>query len=82
MKQNKQMETFPFNTPKNLSEESKCLLAVTSFETTKSVDNITDETKNFSTSTQSFRCPEGGEELINKLKNYYSLDPKTISNYM
>ena len=42
-KMNKQMETFSFNPPINLSEEGKWLLAVTSFEATNSVFNITSE---------------------------------------
>ena len=31
------METFSFNPPENLTEEQKCLLAVTFFEATNSV---------------------------------------------
>ena len=48
-KLNKQMETFSFNLPINLCEEGKWLWAVTSFEATKSVSNITDENNSFST---------------------------------
>ena len=39
----KQMQTFSFNPPINLAEEGKWLLAVTSFEATNSVLNITDK---------------------------------------
>ena len=39
-KMNKQMEIFNFSPPKNLSEEGKCLLAVTSFSATTSLLNI------------------------------------------
>ena len=60
------MKTFPFTPTKNVFEESKWLLAVTSFETTNFVSNIPDESNSFSTSTQSFWSPEGGEELIDK----------------
>ena len=38
-----QMQTFSFNPPINLSEEGKWLLAVSSFEATISVFNITEE---------------------------------------
>ena len=44
---NKQMQTFSFNPPINLVEEGKWLLVVTSFETTISVFNLTDEKKLF-----------------------------------
>ena len=50
LKTNKQMQTFSFNPPINLVEESKWLLAVTSFETTNFVFNITNENKRFSIS--------------------------------
>ena len=39
----KQMQTLSFNPSINLSEEGKWLLAVTSFECTNSVFNITDK---------------------------------------
>ena len=45
---NKQIQTFSFKLPFNLSEEGKWLLAVTSFEATNSVFNITDENISFS----------------------------------
>ena len=41
------METFSFNPPINLTEEGKWLIAVTSFETTNSVFNITNEDNSF-----------------------------------
>ena len=47
-KMNKQMQTFSFNPPINLLEEDKWLLAVSSFECTYSVFNITDENNSFS----------------------------------
>ena len=46
----KQMQTFSFNPPINLVGEVKWLLAVTSFECTNSVFNITDENNSFSIS--------------------------------
>ena len=42
------MQTFSFSTPINLFEECKWLLAVTRFEATNSVFNITDENNSFS----------------------------------
>ena len=47
-KMNKQMQMFSFNPPINLFEEDKWLLAVSSFECTNSVFNITDENNSFS----------------------------------
>ena len=47
-KMNKQMQTFSFNPPINLVEEGKWLLAVSSFECTNSVFNITNENNSFS----------------------------------
>ena len=44
----KQMQTFSFNPPINLVEEGKWLLAVSSFECTNSVCNITNENNSFS----------------------------------
>ena len=48
IKMNKQMQTISFNPPINLIEEDKWLLAVSSFECTNSVFNITDENNSFS----------------------------------
>ena len=45
------MQTFSFNPPINLVEEGKWLLALTSFETTNSVLNITNENNSFSITT-------------------------------
>ena len=47
------MSTFSLS-PINRTEEGKCLLAVTSFEATNSVFNITDENKGFSITTPAF----------------------------
>ena len=68
---NKQMETFSFNQPINLSEEGKWLLAVTSFGATYSVFNITDENTSFSISIPSYcRIPNYLEDnIIDKLKD-------------
>ena len=47
---NKQIQVFSFSPPINLSEEGKWFLAVTSFETTNSVFNITEKNNSFSIS--------------------------------
>ena len=47
-KMNKQMQTFSFSPPKKFAEEGKWLLAVTSFEATNSVSNISNENNRFS----------------------------------
>ena len=47
-KMDKQRQTFSFNPPINLIEEDKWLVAVSSFECTNSVFNITDENNSFS----------------------------------
>ena len=50
-KKNKQMETFSFPPTINLYEGGKWLLAVTFFEVTNSVFNITHENNTYSVST-------------------------------
>ena len=45
------METFSSNPSINLFEEDKRLLAVTSFEASNSVFNVTDENNSFSITT-------------------------------
>ena len=47
-KMNKQMQTFSFNPSINLVEEDKWLLAVSSFECTNYVFNVTDDNNSFS----------------------------------
>ena len=47
-KMNKQMQTFSFNPPINLVEEGKWLMAVSLFDCTNSVYNITNENNSFS----------------------------------
>ena len=47
-KMNKRMQAFSFIPPINLVEEDKCLLAVSSFECTNSVFNITNKNNSFS----------------------------------
>ena len=70
---NKQMDTFSFSPAINFLEEGKWLLAVTSFEATNSVFNITDEMNSFSVSTPNHWNSEDGEELSNKLNKSLKL---------
>ena len=58
---NKQMQTFSFNPPINLIDESKWFLGVTSFEATNSLSNIINKNNSFSISTPGRWFPEGGE---------------------
>ena len=70
---NKQWDTFAFSPPLNLFEESKWLLAVTSFEATNSVFNLTDENNSFSILTPKYWSADGGEELNIKLNKLLEL---------
>ena len=65
---NKQLESYSFSPSTNLFEESKWLLAVTSFEATNSVFNISNENKSFSITTQSHWSSRGCAETNYKLK--------------
>ena len=47
IKLNKQLETFCFSPPKNISDEGKLFIAVTFVEATTSVFKITDENNSF-----------------------------------
>ena len=60
-KMRKQMESFSFSSPINLVEEGKWLLAVSSFECTNSVFNITNENKSFSITTPGHWQTESAE---------------------
>ena len=72
-KLNKQMEIFPYSPPINFSEEGKWFLAVTSFEATNSVLNITNENNSFSTTTTSIWNSKSAEKFIGKLCNLLEL---------
>ena len=91
-KKDKQMQPFSFSPPINLVEERKLLLAVTSFEASNSVFNITDKNNSFSISIPG-RCgiPKNLENGINdelkkllKLKfqnyTYKKLENEVIKN--
>ena len=72
-KQNKQMETFSFNPPINLSEEGKGLFAVTSFEATTYAFIITDENNSFLITIPSHWSSQFAEKSIHKLDKILEL---------
>ena len=72
-KMNKQMQTFSFNPPINLVEEGKWLLAVSSFECTNSVFNISDENNSFSIIIPGHYETESAEKTIDELKKLLEL---------
>ena len=67
------METFSSSPPINLIEEGKWLLAVTSFEATNSVFNITNENISFSFIIPGHWTNEDDEELNNELNKIIKL---------
>ena len=72
-KMNKQTQTFSFSPPINLLEEGKWLLAVSSFECTNSVFNITNENKSFSVIIPGHYQSESDEKTINELNKLLEL---------
>ena len=70
------MQTFSFNPPIKLVEESKWLLAVTSLEATNTVSDITDENKSFSITIEGPWSWRGVAETINKLQTLLQLRSK------
>ena len=72
-KMNKQMQTFSFNPPINLIEEGKWLLAVSSFECTNSVFNITNENNSFSIIIPGHYETESAEKTIDELNKLLEL---------
>ena len=72
-KMNKQTQTFSFNPPINLVEEDKWLLAVSSFECTNSVFNITDENNSFSIIIPGHYQNKTVEKTINNLNKLLEL---------
>ena len=72
-KMNKQKQTFSFNPPINLLEEGKWLLAVSSFECTNSVFNITDENNSFSIIIPGHYQRESDEKTIDNLNKLLEL---------
>ena len=64
----KQLQTFSFNPPINLSEEGKWLLGATFHETTNSVFDTTDQSKSFSITIPRYYTSRGGVEALFKLR--------------
>ena len=56
----KQMESFSFSPPINLSEEGKWMMAVTSFEATNSVFYITNQNNSSSITRPGYWISRGG----------------------
>ena len=67
------MQTFSFNPPINLVEEGKWLLAVSSFECTNSVYNITDDNNSFSIIIPAHWETEFAENSIEELNKVLEL---------
>ena len=72
-KMDKQMQTFSFNPPINLLEEGKWLLAVSLFECTNSVYNITNENNSFSIIIPGHYETESAQKSIDELNNLLEL---------
>ena len=72
-KMNKQMQRFSFNPPINLVEEDKWLLAVSSFECTNSVFNITNENNSFSIIIPGHYQNKSDEKIIDDLNKLLEL---------
>ena len=72
-KMDEQMQTFSFNPPINLFEEGKWLLAVSSFECTNSVFNITNENNSFSIIIPGHYQNKSDEKTIDDLNKLLEL---------
>ena len=72
-KMDKQMQSFSFNPPINLIEEDKWLLAVSSFECTNSVFDITNDNNSFSIIIQGHWETEFAEKTIDEVKRLLDL---------
>ena len=72
-KMNKQMQTFSFNPPINLVEEGKWLMAVSLFDCTNSVYDITIEKNSFSIIVPGHYQTEFAEKTIDELNKLLEL---------
>ena len=79
---NEQTETFSFSPALNIIEEGEWLLEVTSFETTNSVFDITNENKVFRFLYQVIGISEGEKKLRKDYENHWGLELEMISIYM
>ena len=70
---NKKMETFSISPPISLVEEGKWLLAVSSFEATNCVFNITNAKNSFSITTPGHWNSESAEKTIDELNKLLEL---------
>ena len=70
---NKQTQIFSFNPPINLIEKDKWLLAVSSFECTNSIFNITDDNNSFSIIIPGHWETEFAEKTINEVNKLLEL---------
>ena len=70
---NKKMQTCSFNPPLNLIEEGKWLMAVSLFDCTNSVFNITNKNNSFSIIIPGQYKTEFAEKVINDLNDLYEL---------
>ena len=76
LKMDTQLKTFSFNPPINLIEEGKWMLAITSFQATNSVFNITNENNSFSVITPGHWSSQNSEEIVDELYNLLDLRSK------
>ena len=72
-KMNKQKQTFSFNPPINLIEEGKWLMAVSLFDCTNSVFNITNENNSFSIIIPAHWETEFAEKIIDEVNRLLEL---------
>ena len=72
-KMNKQTQTFSFNPPLNLVEEGKWLMAVSLFDCTNSVFNITNENNSFSIIIPGHYQDEFAEKIIDEVNRLLEL---------
>ena len=73
IKMKKQMQTFSFNPQINLLEEDKWLLAVSLFECTNSILNLTNENNSFSIIIPGHWETEFAEKIIDEVKRLLDL---------
>ena len=72
-KMTRSKQTFSFNPPLNLVEEGKWLMAVSSFECTNSVFNITNENNSFSVIIHGHYQTESSQKTIDELRKLMEL---------
>ena len=70
---NKQRQTFSFNPPLKLIEEGKWLMAVSLFDCTNTVFNITNENNSFSIIIPGHYQDESAEKTIDELNKLLEL---------